>query len=208
MRVRTTRSTYDADAAVVTLPLGVLQKGDVRFTPALPARKQRAVDRMGMGLLDKCYLRFPRAFWGERYQLFGHIGARTGRWPEWYDVRRVVGEPVLLGFSATDFATHLERLSDREVVADAMSVLRTVFGRSVPDPTGVIVTRWGRDRWSYGSHSHLPPGSSPADHDALAAPVGRRLAFAGEATHRRFPATAHGAYLSGLRAAREVAGWG
>ena len=208
VRVRTARTTYSADAAVITLPLGVLKKGAVSFTPALPARKQRAVDQMAMGLLDKCYLRFPHAFWGERYQLLGHIGTRTGRWPEWYDMRRVVGEPILLGFNATAYATHLERLTDREVVADAMAVLRTVYGRSVPDPTGVIVTRWGRDRFSFGSYSHLPPGSSPADHDALAAPVGRRLAFAGEATHRRFPATAHGAYLSGLRAARDVAAFG
>ena len=208
VRVRTARTTHSADAAVITLPLGVLKKGTVAFTPALPARKQRAVDRMSMGLLDKCYLRFPHAFWGERYQLLGHLGARTGRWPEWYDMQRVVGEPILLGFNAADYATHLERLTDREVVADAMAVLRTVYGRSVPDPTGVVVTRWGRDRFAYGSYSHLPPGSSPADHDALAAPVGRRLAFAGEATHRRFPATAHGAYLSGLRAARDVAGFG
>jgi len=28
--------------------------------------------------------------------------------------------------------------------------------------------------------------------------------FAGEATHRQYPATVHGAYLSGVRAAQEV----
>lgn len=208
VQVRTLTTTYAADAVVVTLPLGVLKKGTVTFTPELPARKQRAIERMDMGLLDKCYLRFPHAFWGERYQLLGHIGAQTGRWPEWYDMQRVVGEPILLGFTATDYATHLEGLSDRAIVADAMAVLRKVFGRSVPDPTGVVITRWAQDRFTHGSYSHLPPGSSPADHDALAAPVGRRLAFAGEATHRRFPATAHGAYLSGLRAARDVVGFG
>lgn len=206
VRVRTEQTTYAADVAVVTVPLGVLKQGDVTFSPALPARKQQAIDRLGMGVLDKCFLRFPRVFWDRRFQLIGHIGARTGRWPEWYDMQRVVGAPVLLGFNAGDYGLALERRSDREVVADAMSVLRTIFGRSVPDPTGALVTRWGRDRYALGSYSHLPPGSSPADHDTLAEPVGRHLVFAGEATHRRFPATAHGAYLSGLRAARQVAG--
>jgi hypothetical protein len=40
----------------------------------------------------------------------------------------------------------------------------------------------------------------------MAEPVGARLFFAGEATHRRFPSTVHGAYLSGLREAERVQG--
>jgi monoamine oxidase len=38
----------------------------------------------------------------------------------------------------------------------------------------------------------------------LARPVDRRLFFAGEATNKDFFGTAHGAYWSGLRAAREL----
>lgn len=40
--------------------------------------------------------------------------------------------------------------------------------------------------------------------DDLAASVGGRLHFAGEATMRKHFATTHGAYLSGLRAARAI----
>jgi hypothetical protein len=39
--------------AIITVPLGVLQKGSIAFTPALPASKQTAINRLGMGLLDK-----------------------------------------------------------------------------------------------------------------------------------------------------------
>jgi lysine-specific histone demethylase 1 len=50
------------------------------------------------------------------------------------------------------------------------------------------------------------PGADPGDYDTLAAPVGKTLFFAGEHTHKKHPATVHGAYLSGLRAAAEVSG--
>lgn len=43
----------------------------------------------------------------------------------------------------------------------------------------------------------------PSDYDLMAQPVGN-LHFAGEATCGGYPATVHGAYISGLRAASEV----
>ena len=79
--------------------------------------------------------------------------------------------------------------------------LRAMYGADVPAPDATLITRWGRDRFAGGSYSHLRPGATGADLDALAAPVDDRLYFAGEATHRHHPATVHGAYLSGLAAA-------
>ena len=40
--------------------------------------------------------------------------------------------------------------------------------------------------------------------DHLAQPVDGRLFFAGEATNRQYFGTVHGAYLSGVRAAKEL----
>ncbi|MBC7872108.1 MAG: FAD-dependent oxidoreductase, partial [Chitinophagaceae bacterium] len=48
-----------------------------------------------------------------------------------------------------------------------------------------------------------PPGSSPADVNALAQPVDN-LYFAGEATSRDYAATVHGAILSGYAAAEMI----
>ena len=75
----------------------------------------------------------------------------------------------------------------------------------VPEPTDVLITRWGTDPFALGSHSFHRVGGSVADRRALAAPVAGRLFFAGEATHADHPSTVHGALLSGRRAAREVA---
>ncbi|MBC7544845.1 MAG: FAD-dependent oxidoreductase [Candidatus Sericytochromatia bacterium] len=48
---------HTANRAMITLPLGVLKKGAITFTPALPARRLAAIQHLGMGGLDKVYLR-------------------------------------------------------------------------------------------------------------------------------------------------------
>ena len=53
---------------------------------------------------------------------------------------------------------------------------------------------------AYGSYSSLTVGSAGGDdYDAIAEQVGGRLFFAGEATTRKYPATMHGAFFTGLR---------
>lgn len=77
-------------------------------------------------------------------------------------------------------------------------------GVNVPNPIQTICTRWGSDPLSYGSYSHVRVQSSGSDYDLLAESVGNRLFFAGEATTRQYPATMHGAFLSGLREASHI----
>ena len=63
VRVETAQGQiFDADAVVVTLPLGVLKKGVVKFEPSLPLYKQQVINRMGFGALNKVMLKFPEPF--------------------------------------------------------------------------------------------------------------------------------------------------
>jgi len=126
--VVTDRGAFPVAHAVVTLPLGVLQAGDVEFAPPLPAYKQQAASRLGMGVLDKLWLRFPRVFWDADADLLGYVSPTKGRWCEWYSLAKHTGEPVLMGFNAATHARELELQSDTEVVAEAMGVLRTIYG--------------------------------------------------------------------------------
>ena len=202
--VATGKEEFQADRAVITLPLGVLQSRRVDFSPPLPQEKQAAIQALRMGLLDKLYLRFPRVFWPREPHLLGHISERKGEWAEWLNMARYTGSPVLLGFNAATFARSLETRSDEEIVDSAMAVLRTIFGAGVPDPLDWQITRWAADPYAMGSYSYLPPDANGETIDALATPVANRLFFAGEATSRRYQATVHGAYLSGVRAAEEI----
>lgn len=68
-----------------------------------------------------------------------------------------------------------------------------------------VVTRWGQDPLTWGSYSSVSVGGlGPEDYDAMAQPLGSRVFFAGEATSRKYPATMHGAFQTGLREAANV----
>ncbi|GIX49244.1 MAG: amine oxidase [Candidatus Tectimicrobiota bacterium] len=202
--VESTQATYRAAAAIVTLPLGVLKAGSVRFVPPLPARQQRAIARLGMGVLDKVVLVFARPCWPAAGEHLANPDRRPGELAGFSSLLPHLGAPVLVGWVAGRQAQALEDADDAEAVAWAMRTLRRLLGPGLPDPVHTRVTRWGSDPYARGAYSHLPAGACGADYDALAVPVSPRLHLAGEATHRRYPSTVHGAYLSGRRAARRV----
>ncbi|MEZ4735692.1 MAG: FAD-dependent oxidoreductase [Caldilineaceae bacterium] len=204
VRVVTDKAEFTADQVLVTLPLGVLQAGRVRFTPALPAVKQTAIAKLGMGVLNKCYLRFAQPFWPTDVDWLEYIPASHGEWTEWVSLQRVAKLPILLGFNAAERGRQIEAWSDQRIVASAMQTLKTIYGHSIPDPLDYQITRWAADPFALGSYSFNPVGATPAMRRALAKPLQNQLFFAGEATERDYFGTAHGAYLSGLRAAKEM----
>lgn len=204
VRAHTKRQVLEAEASVVTLPLGVLQRAPDLFDPPLPESKRAVVAGMGMGVLDKVVLRFPGAFWPDGCEHLALAEAGPDDVGAFSNLVHHGGGPVLVGWMAGAQARAFEACSPQGVVERALRTLRRMFGRAVPEPAATWVTRWAADPFAGGSYSHLPPGLDGSTYDALAEPVGGRLFFAGEHTHRAHPATTHGAYLSGLRAAREV----
>lgn len=206
VRLLTNRGEFTADKVVVTLPLGVLKAGGVRFTPGLPAPKQQAISSLGMGVLNKCYLRFDKAFWPNDVDWIEHVSPQPGVWTEWVSFLRATGEPVLLGFNAAQRARDIEPWSDAATVDDAMNTLRTLFGAQIPNPVGAQITRWASDPFALGSYSFNAIGSTPQMRVALSQPIDQKLFFAGEATSKDHFSTAHGAWLSGQRAAQQVGG--
>ena len=200
--VSTSAGDFVGDRAIITVPLGVLQAGKIEFDPPLSSARQTAITRLGMGLLNKSYLQFERAFWTTQEQVFiDYADTHMGFWAESLDLAYLLDVPILLMFNAADYGRSLEDRSDEDIVAEAMGVLRKLYGQDIPDPISHRITRWASDPFSLGSYSYLAPGSSPDDRDGLAYPEGDRLFFAGEATYKDYPSTVHGAYLSGLREA-------
>lgn len=54
---------YQAPYSLITLPLGVLKHSPPTFIPPLTIRRQQAIERLGMGLLDKIVLVYEKAWW-------------------------------------------------------------------------------------------------------------------------------------------------
>ena len=194
---------FQAPRVIITLPWGVLKSGAVRFSPALPADKLRAIRRLGMGLLQKTALLFDSVFWPADLHLFDWFGGTVpNQWAEWVNLYPFTKDPALVGFNVGDFAAGLEAKSDQQVTAEAVASLSAILGRSIPQPRAVRVSRWGRDPFSLGAYSYMGIGASPKDRTNLAKPVDGRIFFAGEATSSLYPSTLHGAWLSGLAAAK------
>ena len=131
--------------------------------------------------------------------------------PEWaegfYQIGpdRGAGPSTLVAWVVGEGAAAVETISEAELARVVLGVLRLFLPAGTPPPprpTRLRVSRWASDPLYRGSYSYVPRGGSGADYDALAAPLcdvrgAPRLLFAGEACHRTFYSTLHGAWLSG-----------
>ena len=116
------------DAAIITLPLGVLKRGAIHFSPPLPETKLDAIDRIGMGVLDKLYLRFEEAFWDDKtWILTPREDVPEGQFTQWLNFEKYIGEPVLCAFNGGPAALALADQTDEEVIAAALDTLNRAY---------------------------------------------------------------------------------
>lgn len=186
-----------ADAVLVTVPLGVLQAGSLKFSPSLPASKLQAIQELDMSLLNKVAFRFPKRFWSSDRDFLGWMSQKDDYFL-FLDGSRFSDEPILIALGGGQFAREM----GEQAIGKAERVLRATVGRWM-SPEAVLATSWQTDPYSLGSYSYFKPGADASVYQRLASPVGR-VHFAGEHTSLQYPATTHGALLSGRRAAREL----
>lgn len=200
-----------AKHVIVTLPLGVLQEGSVTFSPELPEVKRKAICALGNGLMNKVALYWDHLKEGDVFWPKGNDWILSLAPPnspgisEFYNPCRLDdNQRCLIGFVVGEKAEEMEQMSDFEIIEEALTTLRGMFGvDNVPAPSKSLVTRWKADEFSRGSYSFQKVGSrGSSSRRNLASSVKECLWFAGEATDVRFPSTTHGAYLSGEKAAK------
>ncbi|MFD4957194.1 flavin monoamine oxidase family protein [Microbacterium sp. NPDC058389] len=204
--ITTDRGVFTADTAVVTVPVGVLQSEDFAFEPALPDPIADALGRLRMNAFEKVFLRFPTKFWDDDVYAIRQQGPESAWWHSWYDLTPLHGVPTLLTFAAGPAAVATRDRPKEDVVDSVLAQLRRLYGDRVEQPTRVDITAWQDDPFSHGSYAYMTVGSTTADHDALATPIGGILHLAGEATWTDDPATVPAAMFSGHRAACAVLG--
>ncbi|CAA7059974.1 unnamed protein product [Microthlaspi erraticum] len=212
VKVTAGNQVYEGDMVLCTVPLGVLKNGSIKFVPELPQRKLDCIKRLGFGLLNKVAMLFPYVFWSTDLDTFGHLTEDPnyrGEFFLFYSYAPVAGGPLLIALVAGEAAHKFETMPPTDAVTRVLQILRGMYepqGITVPDPIQTVCTRWGGDPFSLGSYSNVAVGASGDDYDILAESVGDgRLFFAGEATTRRYPATMHGAFVTGLREAANMA---
>ncbi len=206
----TDAETYKAQAAIVTLPLGVLQTVDersaVHFVPDVP-EKRRVWERLQMGSVVKLALLFREPFWrdlGNSDLVFLHtpLAAFVAWW-----TTLPTPSSMLTGWSGGPKAAQLSQLNPADILEIGLSILAESLQIRSAEFSKMLVRHrvfdWHADPFSCGAYAYVPVGGSglPAE---MAAPVSDTLFFAGEATHPQLAGTVEGAIATGARAAREV----
>ncbi len=196
-----------ARAAIITVPVGVLQKGVIRFAPSLPGVTRDGLNGLGMGALTKIGLRFDGARFGlaPATDLWDRRGPRSSFDFECWTWDR----DVIVAYLGGDHARSLVARGERAAIETALDELTDLIGPDVRKHfVHGVLNGWCADPWSLGCYSHALPGNAGA-RAKLAAPVADRLFFAGEATGGESfggAMTAGGAWLAGQAAARAAAG--
>ncbi len=197
---------FHADAAIVTLPLGVLQSGRVQFNPPLPPIKQEAFAGLKMGPVMKMVYLF------DEHILDPGIGAiyARGNPPMWWSpsLGRDNCAVVWTGFFTGDYAREMLRLGEEAALRKGLETLRAEVGKPDLEYIKARWVNWPQDEFALGGYSACLPGHYAA-RDKLAAPT-PPLYWAGEASApHHLTAMVHGAYFTGQRAAKEILdrGW-
>ncbi|WP_093621006.1 flavin monoamine oxidase family protein [Actinoplanes philippinensis] len=118
-----------ADAVIVTVPLGVLAAGSVRFEPPLPAPHRDALSHLGMGRVEKVVLRFDDRFWPAHPAGYYRIhGPAENCVSEWLDTTETDGVPTLVGLFAGPWLDDLWAGADDRIAARAAAIVSNATG--------------------------------------------------------------------------------
>lgn len=203
--------TFEARAAVVAVPLGVLrlppeEPGSLLIDPDLPGHRE-AAGRLAPGSVVKVVMKFGEPFWEGRdgaSRRAGFFHAPGAPFPTWWTTVPL-RTCVLTGWAGGPAADRLSGLSHDRIVAEGIATLAGLFG----EPRGRIerilqgahAADWTADPFTRGAYSYEMVGAAEA-RARLAEPAEGTVLFAGEACDTSGQAsTVAGALASGERAA-------
>lgn len=189
---------FVADAAIITVPLGVLKANLIEFEPKLPQWKRSAISDLGVGNENKIALQFDNVFW-PNVEYLGVVAPTTYYCGYFLNLHKATGHPVLVYMAAGALAYDLEKLSDEAAANFVMLQLKRMFP-DASEPVQYLVSRWGSDPNILGCYSYDAVGNSDDIYDRLREPLGN-LFFGGEAVSLDHQGSVHGAYSAGIMAA-------
>ncbi|KAE9596324.1 hypothetical protein Lal_00048834 [Lupinus albus] len=192
--------TFVADAAIVTVPLGVLKAKIIEFEPKLPDWKEAAITDLGVGFENKIILHFENVFW-PNVEFLGVVAETSYGCSYFLNLHKATGHPVLVYMPAGQLAKDIEKMSDEAAANFAFTQLKKILP-DASSPIQYLVSRWGTDINSLGSYSYDAVQKPHDLYERLRVPVDN-LFFAGEATSMLYMGSVHGAFSTGMMAAED-----
>ncbi|WP_102223459.1 flavin monoamine oxidase family protein [Acidimangrovimonas sediminis] len=200
VEVTTPRGAIRARAVISTVATDVLA-GDAITWPAEMDAWRAAAALLPLGQDEKLYWQVAE---DGPFQPETHLhGLPSDQAPGSFYLRPL-GKPLVECFLGGAGARHLAEAGTDAAFARAEAQLSALFGEDMrPHLTRLVSSDWTRTPSIGGGYSHALPGHAGA-RQTLAAPCEGRIFLAGEATHRSDFSTAHGALITGRRAAEEA----
>ena len=195
---------HRADKVIITVPLGVLQRGSIVFSPPLPEH-QAAFAAMGFGGVIKFNFEFKEPVWESRDHrhlpdlAFAFSDAEVPTW--WSQIPDKT--PMLTGWFSGP-RTFKSDVAPEVLYRTAISSLQYIL-RCNPNAIESSlrhwhITNWVHDEYAHGAYSYPTLRSNEA-RKLLAQPVNDMLYFAGEAM---YDGTSGGTVEAALVSARDV----
>lgn len=204
IKITANNEILEADFVVVAVPLGVLKRKIIQFTPVLPVNKHNAIQRLQMGTVNKFLLTWETAFWDTNLQYIAYTPEEKGKFNYFLNMKKFTSANALMTFAFGNYAIQTEQMEDNQIVDEIMSHLKAIYGNNIPAPKSFLRTKWASHPYTFGAYSFATNGTRTTDFNVLAENINRKLFFAGEHTSKDYRGTVHGAYLSGLSAAQQI----
>ncbi|MFN2643580.1 MAG: flavin monoamine oxidase family protein, partial [Burkholderiales bacterium] len=192
------RFSVRARRVIVSVPLGVLQAGPLRFR-----EKRAALSKLESGPVVRVAMRFHRAFWEERAPGVAFFHTPDEPFPTcWTPLP--LRAPLLTAWAGGPKAARLSGRLTAALVRAALRSVEALFGRGAERALAAAYAHdWRADPYARGGYSYVKVDGQGA-REELAAPIAGTIFFAGEATDSEEAGTVAGALRSGIRAAREA----
>lgn len=166
--------------AIVTAPLAVLQRGDIRFVPPLPDDTQSAIDAAVVWGGIKVFVEFTERFY-PTFLEFADSDTRTGQRTYYDAAAHHDTDTAVLGLFAVGTAAEPYQALSGDALRDhVLAELDDVFdGAASRTYVRHVVQDWSAE--PFIGQAYLNDHEDPAIPRALATPLGDRVFFAGDA---------------------------
>lgn len=118
--------TFVADAAIITVPLGVLKSNCIKFEPKLPEWKESAINNLGVGIENKIILHFENVFW-PNVEFLGVVAESSYKCSYFLNLHKATGHSVLVYMPAGQLARDIEKMSDEAAANFAFMQLKRIL---------------------------------------------------------------------------------
>ena len=211
VEVATASGSFSASKAIITLPLAVLQRGDVTITPR-PDSTLQAAGLLRMGQARRFTLLFRERFWESltpqpALAQLSFLFAFSEMPPVWWTPHPEKSKTIT-GWVGGPRSGALAQLNQEQLGQRACATLAKIFHVDERRIAGLLEGcyshNWLEDRYTHGAYSYVAAGGLEASR-RMTEPVANTLFFAGEHTDvTGHWGTVHAAMRSGLRAAEQA----